>query len=73
MQEVGQTPKPFLTQLHHEQKGSQHVVRAPQGGPWPHKQPPACRQDAGTAATHALPAEEADLFRKNQKTKPHLA
>jgi len=22
MQEVEQTPKPFLTQLHHEQKGS---------------------------------------------------
>lgn len=37
------------------------------GGPQPHKQPLARRQDAGAAAAHALPAEEADLFGKNNK------
>lgn len=37
------------------------------GGPQPHKQPLDCRQDAGAAATHALPAEEADWFGKNNQ------
>lgn len=41
------------------------------GGRQPHKQPPAHRQDADTAATHALPAEEALWFRKYQN--PRLA
>lgn len=71
MQEVEQTPRSFLTQLRHEQKGSQHIVRAPWGRPQPHKQPPAHRQDAGTVATHALPAGEAVCFRRKQN--PHLA
>lgn len=39
MQGVEQMSKPLLTQLHHEQKGSECVVRFPWAGSQPHKQP----------------------------------
>lgn len=71
MQGVEQMPKPLLTQLYHEQKGSAVCGEGSMRRTPDTQAAPACRQDAGAAATNALPPKEANWLRANKKT-PHL-